>query len=132
MAKGIAIFVQDKNEKICTVITVCFGLGGGRMEGDCGKRVIDLGLAKSTEAGTTEGGIDGNRVLRNTASNRDPAWRGFCKRSHIMEYAALSKTPRALAYGPMLVFLHPVKAGRNLVTGLKFPEHLLSCPHRLA
>jgi len=35
--------------------------------------------------------------------------RGFCKCSHIIEYAALSKTPRALADGLMLVFQHPVR-----------------------
>jgi hypothetical protein len=32
---------------------------------------------------------------------------GFCKCSHIDEYAALSKTPHALADGLMLVFQHP-------------------------
>jgi hypothetical protein len=34
--------------------------------------------------------------------------RGFCKCSHILEYAALSKTPRALADGLMLVFQNAV------------------------
>jgi hypothetical protein len=33
---------------------------------------------------------------------------GFCKCSHIDAYAALSKTPHALADGLMLVFQHPV------------------------
>jgi hypothetical protein len=46
--------------------------------------------------------------LKNGASGLDPALRGFCKCSHITEYAALSKAPRALADGPMLVFQHPV------------------------
>jgi hypothetical protein len=32
---------------------------------------------------------------------------GFCKCSHTNEYAALSKTPHALADGLMLVFKHP-------------------------
>jgi hypothetical protein len=32
---------------------------------------------------------------------------GFCKCSHINQYAALSKTPHALADGLMLVFKHP-------------------------
>jgi hypothetical protein len=32
---------------------------------------------------------------------------GFCKCSHIVRYAALSKTPHALADGLMLVFQHP-------------------------
>ncbi|MDO8942638.1 MAG: hypothetical protein Q7U75_05610 [Desulfobacterales bacterium] len=48
-----------------------------------------------------------NRVLKNRASCRDPALCGFCKCSHIDEYAALSKTPHALADGPMLAFQHP-------------------------
>jgi hypothetical protein len=34
---------------------------------------------------------------------------GYCKCSHIDAYAALSKTPHALADGLMLVFQHPVK-----------------------
>jgi hypothetical protein len=32
---------------------------------------------------------------------------GFCKCSHIVEYAALYKTPHALADGLMLVFQNP-------------------------
>jgi hypothetical protein len=48
-------------------------------------------------------------VLKNGASGRDPALRGFCKCSHIDEYAALSKTPRAWADDLMLVFEHPVR-----------------------
>jgi hypothetical protein len=48
-------------------------------------------------------------VLKNGASGRDPALCGFCKCSHIDEYAALSKTPHALADGLMLVFQYPVK-----------------------
>jgi len=43
-------------------------------------------------------------VLKNQASRRDPALCGYCKYSHINEYAALSKTPHALADGLMLVF----------------------------
>jgi hypothetical protein len=35
--------------------------------------------------------------------------RGFCKCSHIVKYAALPKTPHALAEGLMLVFQHPVQ-----------------------
>jgi hypothetical protein len=53
-----------------------------------------------------------NRVLKNCASRRDPALCGFCKCSHIFEYAALYKTPHALADGLMLVFEHPIKARR--------------------
>jgi imidazolonepropionase-like amidohydrolase len=48
------------------------------------------------------------RLLKNGASVRDPALRGSCKCSHMPPYAALSKSPRALADGPMLVFQHPV------------------------
>jgi hypothetical protein len=48
-------------------------------------------------------------VLKNRASGRDPALCGFCKYSHIAEYAALSKTPHALADGLTLVFKHPAK-----------------------
>jgi hypothetical protein len=48
------------------------------------------------------------RVLKNRASRRDPALCGFCKCSHMNEYAALSKTPHALADGLTLVFQHPV------------------------
>jgi hypothetical protein len=47
-------------------------------------------------------------MLKNCASGRDPALCGCCKCSHIDEYAALSKTPHALADGLMLVFQHPV------------------------
>jgi hypothetical protein len=46
-------------------------------------------------------------VSKNGVSGRDPALRAFCKCSHIMKYAALSKTPRALADGLILVFHHP-------------------------
>jgi hypothetical protein len=53
-----------------------------------------------------------NRVLKNRASRRDPALCGFCKCSHIFEYAALSKTPHALTDGLMLAFEHPVRARR--------------------
>jgi hypothetical protein len=49
-------------------------------------------------------------VLKNRASGRDPALRSFCKCSHIIEYAALSKALRALADGLMLVFQHPARA----------------------
>jgi hypothetical protein len=48
-------------------------------------------------------------VLKIRASGRDPALCGFCKCSHIYEYAALSKTPHALADGLMLVFQQPVR-----------------------
>jgi hypothetical protein len=50
-------------------------------------------------------------VLKNRASRPDPALCGFCKCSHIDEYAALSKTPHALADGLMLVLQHPVEDG---------------------
>jgi hypothetical protein len=46
-------------------------------------------------------------VSKNGFSGRDPALRGFWKCSHIMGYAALSKTPRALADGLILVLQHP-------------------------
>jgi hypothetical protein len=46
-------------------------------------------------------------MLKNCASGRDPALCGYCKCSHMTEYAALSKTPHALADGLMLVFQHP-------------------------
>jgi hypothetical protein len=45
-----------------------------------------------------------SRGLKNCASGRDPAERGFCNCSHIDEYAALFKTPRALADVPMLAY----------------------------
>jgi hypothetical protein len=50
-----------------------------------------------------------NRALKNRASRRDRALCGFCKCSHINKYAALFKTPHALADGLMLVFEHPAK-----------------------
>ena len=50
------------------------------------------------------------RVLKKGASGRDPALRGSCKCSHISQYAALSKSPRVLADGLMLLFQHPVRA----------------------
>jgi len=46
-------------------------------------------------------------VLKNLTCGRDPALCDSCKCSHIAEYAALSKTPHALADGLMLVFKHP-------------------------
>jgi hypothetical protein len=46
-------------------------------------------------------------VFKNRASRRDPGLCGFRKCSHIDEYAALSKTPHALANVLMLVFEHP-------------------------
>jgi hypothetical protein len=56
-------------------------------------------------------------VVKNGASGRDPALRGFCKCSHIREYAALPKTPHALADGLMLVFRHPVKRTIRISNG---------------
>jgi hypothetical protein len=47
--------------------------------------------------------------LKNRASGRDPTLCGFSKCSHIVEYAALSKAPHALADGLMPGFQHPVK-----------------------
>jgi hypothetical protein len=46
---------------------------------------------------------------------------GFCKCSHIHEYAALSKTPHALADGLMLVFQHPDSASGAGKPFLFFP-----------
>jgi len=40
-----------------------------------------------------------SRMLKNRASHRDPALNGYCKCSHMTEYATLSKTPHALADG---------------------------------
>jgi hypothetical protein len=48
-----------------------------------------------------------SRVLKTAPQGREPALCGFCKCSHIDEYAALSKTPHALADGLMLVFQNP-------------------------
>jgi hypothetical protein len=62
------------------------------------------------DIGNPDSPIDSNRLSKNGASGRDPALRGSCKCSHISLYAALSKPPRALADGPMLVFQHPVNA----------------------
>jgi len=55
-------------------------------------------------------------MLKKGASGRDPALRDSCKCSHICRYAALSKSPRALADGLMLVFQHPVVAA-NIKAG---------------
>jgi hypothetical protein len=41
---------------------------------------------------------------------------GSCKCSHIDEYAALSKTPHALADGLMLVSQHPGKGRKPMMT----------------
>jgi hypothetical protein len=46
-------------------------------------------------------------MSKNGVSGRDPVLRGFWKCSPINGYAALSKTPRALADGLILVFQHP-------------------------
>jgi hypothetical protein len=43
-------------------------------------------------------------MLKNGTPGRDPALRGYWNCSHIGEYAARSKTSRALADGLMLVF----------------------------
>jgi hypothetical protein len=48
---------------------------------------------------------------------------GFCKCSHIDEYAALSKTPHALADGLMLVFQHPAEdGGLGAVKKIPWPQ----------
>jgi hypothetical protein len=47
---------------------------------------------------------------------------GFCKCSHIAGYAALSKTPHALADGLMLVFQHPVNSRYRVTYGLALKE----------
>jgi hypothetical protein len=55
---------------------------------------------------------------------------GFCKCSHLDEYAALSKTPHALADGLMLVFKHPGKGsvptrfsqGKNVIPHMNTPH----------
>jgi hypothetical protein len=63
-------------------------------------------------------GINGpkfNRVLKNGASRGDAVLRGFSKCSHMRQYAALSKSPRTLADGLMLVFQHLVKSRRPLI-----------------
>jgi hypothetical protein len=52
------------------------------------------------------------REFKNGASGRDPALRGSCNCSHISQYAALSKSPRVLADGLMLVFQVPFQAGQ--------------------
>jgi hypothetical protein len=47
-------------------------------------------------------------LLKKGAPARDPALRGSCKCSHnIGQYAARSKSPRALADGLVLVFQQP-------------------------
>jgi hypothetical protein len=46
--------------------------------------------------------------MKKGVSGRDPALRGYCKYSHISQYAALSKTPRTGADGLILVFQYPV------------------------
>jgi hypothetical protein len=45
--------------------------------------------------------------LNHSASGRDPALCDFSKCSDRVEYAALSKTPHALAGGVMLVLKNP-------------------------
>ena len=37
--------------KIYTVISECFGIGGGRVEDGCVKQVLELGSAAATDAG---------------------------------------------------------------------------------
>jgi hypothetical protein len=52
---------------------------------------------------------------------------GFCKCSHSNEYAALSKTPHALADDLMLVFEHHSKVSRRFkIEGLS-KKILLRC-----
>jgi hypothetical protein len=52
--------------------------------------------------------------MKNCVSGRDPALRGFCKcTAHPADGGtALSKAPRALSDGPILVFQQPANAGR--------------------
>jgi hypothetical protein len=56
-------------------------------------------------------------VLKNGASVRDPALRGFRQGSHTMAYAALDERPRALADGLMLAFQHPVRHPAGTISG---------------
>ena len=86
----------------------------------CRSRARDSPTSGSSRlpAGATSGsgGVRGssiNKVSTNGAACRDPALCGFCECSHLFEYAALSKTPHALADGLMLVFHHPVKRQRS-------------------
>jgi hypothetical protein len=54
-----------------------------------------------------------NRVLKNGVYGLDPALCGFCKCSHITQYAALCKTPQAFADSLILVFRHPVRVRKR-------------------
>jgi hypothetical protein len=60
-----------------------------------------------------------SRMLKNRASRRDPALCGFCKCSHMDEYAALSKTAHALADSLTLVFQHPAAGVLSGVFGFQ-------------
>jgi hypothetical protein len=62
-------------------------------------------------------------VLKNRASRRDPALCGYCKCSHLPEYAALSNMPHALADGLVLVFQHPAMWLRNETPPAKAAFH---------
>jgi len=57
---------------------------------------------KSTEA------LRLTRLLKNCARGRHSALRGSRQCSHMLEYAALVASPRALPDGLILVFQHPV------------------------
>jgi hypothetical protein len=72
-----------------------------------------LWTRKATRGDVPQARLVLSRMLKNRASRRDPALCGYCKCSHLAEYAALFKTPHALADGLMLVFQHPVSAGRS-------------------
>jgi hypothetical protein len=50
-----------------------------------------------------------DRLLKNGVSGRDPALRGVLEMLIRLRRTPLSKTPRALADGPRLVFRQPAK-----------------------
>jgi len=50
-----------------------------------------------------------SRLLKNCALGRHSALHGSRQCSHMLEYAALAASPRALPGGLILVFQHPVK-----------------------
>jgi len=91
MAFSHPLTVHRRGGIATTVISIILGQLGGTHDGF---PQIATGPIASSRIG----------VLKNGASGRDPALRGFCNCSHIFEYAALSNRPRAWADGPMLVF----------------------------
>jgi hypothetical protein len=112
-------FVVKNKKDVDANLSPCFYGAPGKI------RTCDFQLRRLTlyplSYGRKKVGHMMNRVLKNSASHCDPALCGFWKCSHIDEYAALSKTPHALADVLTPIFQHSVNGSARRSQALKSP-----------